>query len=67
MIYPERRLWSAVILQAIHDLLGRSYKDQRHALVWIFYNDPDYFKVCNYANIDPMHVRKKAFYKIING
>jgi len=67
MIYPERRLWSAVILRAMEDLFGKSYENQRHAFVWIFYNDPDYFRVCNYANIDPMHVRKKAFYKIING
>ncbi len=67
MLCPERELWNSVVLQAMDDLFCRSYENQRHALVWIFYNDPDYFRVCSYAGIDPMHVRKKAFYKIING
>ncbi len=63
----ERELWNAVILHAVEDLFSDSYWEQRDAFVWFFRNNPDYFRICDYAEIDPMCLRKKVFDRIING
>lgn len=63
----EVALWNAVIIRAIEDLFAGSHQEQRAALRWLFENNNDFKKVCDYAGIDPVHVRKNVFGKIING
>lgn len=63
----EIALWNAVIVQAIEDLFRGNDKERRDAFRWIFENNPDFKRVCDYAGIDPMYVRRNVFGKIING
>ena len=63
----EVLLWRAVITQAIEDLFKSSSQDGRAAFRWLFEKNPDYIKVCDLADVDPMGVRRSVFKKIING
>lgn len=50
MKYDEVRLWSAVIIQAIQDLLGKNQKLRKEAQGWI--NSQSFAVVCDLANLD---------------
>lgn len=50
MKYDEGRLWSAVIIQAIQDLLGKNQKLRKEAQGWI--NSQSFAMVCDLANLD---------------
>lgn len=63
----EVALWNAVIKQAVEDLFSGTDLERRAAFVWIFKNNADFRRVCDYAGADPMYVRKKVFAKIIIG
>ncbi len=63
----EVALWNAVIIKAIEDLFTGSHQERREAFRWIFETNPDFRKVCDYAGVDPMYVRRNVFGKIING
>ncbi len=63
----EEALWNAVIVQAINDLFHGSDKERRDSFRWIFENNPDFRRVCDYAKVDPMCLRQNVFSRIING
>lgn len=63
----EVALWNAVIVQAIEDLFRGNDEERRDAFCWIFENNPDFRRVCDYARIDPIYVRRNVFGKIVNG
>ena len=63
----EVSLWNAVIVQAINDLFHGSDKERRDSFRWIFENNADFRRVCDYAGVDPMCLRQTVFSRIING
>ena len=63
----EEALWNAVIVQAINDLFHGSDKERRDSFRWIFENNSDFRRVCDYAKVDPMCLRQNVFSRIING
>lgn len=67
MVAGERRLWRAVVLQAIDDVFSLNDRNQRAAIRWIFGNSKDFRMVCELAGVAPRWVRQKAFEKIITG
>lgn len=69
----EKKLWAAVLEQAIRDYAGTRYKmvsgqtvaqkrDMRAAKVWIFYSDrtdeTSFNTVCSILGMDPEYARK---------
>lgn len=61
----EESLWKAVILQAFADLQSNSKKpnmknNKVKALLWFNLNNKDFITVCEYANLDPCYVWKRA-------
>lgn len=67
MVVGERRLWRAVVLQAIDDVFSLNDRNQRAAIRWIFGDSEDFRMVCELAGVAPRWVRRKAFEKIITG
>ena len=63
----EVTLWNAVIVQAIEDLFRGNNKERRYSFRWIFENNADFRRVCDYAKVDPMCLRQNVFSRIING
>ena len=49
---PERRLWTAVLLQAVQDWQSMSARSRREAEVFLFNSDADFETVCQSAGID---------------
>ena len=61
----EEALWRAVILQAFIDMKNNSKKKLANtfrvkATLWFNLKNKDFLTVCNYANLDPYYVWKKA-------
>ena len=61
----EFALWRSVILQAFMDLAGNSKRTEdivakRKALLWFSMFNQDFLTICDYANLDPAFVYKKA-------
>ena len=63
----ERKLWNAVVIQAIRDVFGDSNFERRSALRWIFEKNKDFPFVCELAGISPQFVQTRVFNQIIRG
>lgn len=69
--FGEGALWKAVIMQAIVDAVSnnkdRKYKSIRlKAIAWLTSEDEDFERVCRWADLDPVYVRRKALKAIKN-
>lgn len=61
----EQALWQAVITQALMDAANQSTKEEakhakREALAWLRGTSADFYAVCDYAGLNPDHVRSRA-------
>lgn len=63
----ELRMWRAVLQQAIDDLVHGSFDEQRRAFSWLFMPDKDFSAICDYADVSPDYVRRKAWNRILKG
>jgi hypothetical protein len=55
----ERRLWAAVILQALEDWQSGSVRRRTEAENFFFDSDKDFATVCTRAGLNPESVREK--------
>jgi hypothetical protein len=55
----ERRLWTAVIVNAIEEWKDGTLRARRAAQTFLFESDNDFFSVCASAGLDPSHLRSK--------
>jgi hypothetical protein len=55
----ERRLWAAVLTQALEDWRGDRIRDKRAAEEFLFEDQRDFETVCVGAGIDPSSLRAK--------
>jgi hypothetical protein len=61
---PERRLWKAVVLNAITDAMSNpSTKyckmNKLRALSWLLNDDNNFCAVCDFAGLSPREIRNK--------
>jgi hypothetical protein len=56
---PERRLWVAVLLQAIQEWQVGALRISRAAEQFLFENEEDFEMVCQGAGIEPSSIRQK--------
>lgn len=56
---PERRLWAAVLLQAIEDWRSGNMRRRREAESFLFSNGKDFATVCHGIGLDPSVVLTK--------
>jgi hypothetical protein len=56
---PERRLWTAVLLQAVQDWQSVSARARREAETFLFESEADFESVCQHAGIDPGSLQTK--------
>lgn len=62
---PEQRLWRAVIVQVMYDILSdydnnyRDKGDESLALAWVQSKHKDFVDVCRNAGFDPDYLYKK--------
>jgi hypothetical protein len=56
---PERRLWVAVLLQAIQEWQVGPVRVSRAAEQFLFQNAEDFEMVCQGAGIEPTSIREK--------
>ena len=56
---PERRLWTAVLLQAVQDWQSVSARTRREAEAFLFESEKDFESVCQHAGIDPGSLQTK--------
>lgn len=49
---PERRLWCAVLVQAVEDWRSANIRRQREAEAFLFRNEKDFTSVCMSAGIE---------------
>ncbi len=54
-----RRLWSAVLLQALEDWQSNSLGRQSEADRFLFHSQADFANACNNAGLDPLSVTNK--------
>ena len=73
---PERALFAAVIIQAMHDAMGpqrperRSNptgKEQRDAREWLLSGSDDFRRVCGFASIDAVSVLRTTRWHYFQG
>ena len=57
--YSERRLWTAVILTAVEDWRNGPLRAQRKAQEFLFEDDKDFARVCDWAGLEPGSLRVK--------
>ena len=63
---PEKKLWRAVICQALYDALSdvqfkqRTLTEKVKAQNWFIYNSSNFKKACDYAGFDPDYLSKKV-------
>jgi len=57
--YGERRLWTAVILTAVEDWRNGPLGAQRKAQQFLFEDDKDFARVCDWAGLEPGSLRVK--------
>lgn len=55
----ERRLWTAVIVNAIEEWKAGTLRARRAAQYFLFETDDDFNSVCACAGLDPSHLRSK--------
>jgi len=55
----ERRLWTAVIVNAIEEWKAGTLRARRAAQHFLFETDDDFNSVCACAGLDPSHLRSK--------
>lgn len=55
----ERRLWLAVVMQAVEEWRGGSLRDRRKAQEFIFGGAPDFAMVCTNAGLDPESLKSR--------
>jgi len=55
----ERRLWTAVITNAVEDWLSGPLRTRRSAQQFLFENENDFQQVCACAGLDPSSLRAK--------
>jgi hypothetical protein len=55
----ERRLWTAVIVNAIEEWKVGTLKARRAAQTFLFESDHDFNRVCDGAGLDPGNLRSK--------
>jgi len=56
---PERRLWVAVLLQAIQEWQTGPVRISRAAEQFLFENEEDFEMVCQGAGMEPSRMRQK--------
>ena len=57
--HGERRLWTAVILRAVEDWRNGPLRAQRKAQQFLFEDDKDFARVCDWAGLEPGSLRVK--------
>ena len=63
---PEKRLWRAVICQALYDALSdvenkaTSYRVKEKAQNWFIYNSGNFKRACDFAGFDSDYINKKV-------
>ncbi|MFZ0738408.1 MAG: hypothetical protein WAM96_15035 [Candidatus Acidiferrales bacterium] len=55
----ERRLWMAVLLQAVQDWQSHNIRAQREAEDFFFHSTEDFERVCHGAGMDPATLQSK--------
>lgn len=55
----ERRMWMAVLVQAVEDWRGDSIRASRAAEEFLFHNHEDFDSVCTGAGVDPGSFRSQ--------
>jgi hypothetical protein len=55
----ERRLWTAVIVNAIEEWQAGSLRARRAAQHFLFESDSDFNRACACAGLDPVNLRSK--------
>lgn len=55
----ERRLWTAVIVNAIEEWKAGTLRARRAAQTFLFDSDNDFNSVCACAGLDPSYLRSK--------
>jgi len=56
---PERRLWAAVLLQAVEDWRSNNMRAHRAAEAFLFNSGIDFETVCQGAGFDPVNFQSK--------
>jgi len=63
---PEKKLWRAVICQALYDALSdlegkqMPISEREKAQNWFVYNSGNFKRACDYAGFDPDYLSKKV-------
>lgn len=55
----ERRLWLAVVVQAVEEWRGGTLRNKRLAQEFLFDDSNDFQSVCANAGLDPQNLRSK--------
>ncbi|HUJ32549.1 MAG TPA: hypothetical protein VLY23_14800 [Candidatus Acidoferrum sp.] len=58
-LIAERRLWTAVVTNAVEEWLSGTLRARRAAQEFLFENNPDFEQVCACAGLDPSSFRSK--------
>ncbi len=57
--YPERRLWTAVLLQAVEDWRSNNMRAYEAANAFLFHGGEDFDRVCQGAGFEPSALQSK--------
>jgi hypothetical protein len=57
--FSQRRLWTAVLLQAIEDWTSTNLRRQREAEKFLFQSKDDFARVCRGAALEPSTILSK--------
>jgi hypothetical protein len=57
--FSQRRLWTAVLLQAIEDWTSTNMRRQREAEKFLFKSQDDFARVCKSAGLEPGSILSK--------
>ncbi len=71
ILTPEIALWRAVILQSILDRLTQSKRGsdilaRKNAKNWMKIDNEDFLAVCEFAQLEPDFVLRKANFALVN-
>lgn len=67
----EKSLWKAVIMQAVLDIMNSSARTEnivakQEAISWFSLRNPNFLKVCEYADLNAKWVLKKVRFALKN-
>ena len=63
---PEKRLFIAILSQAVHDAFKTADKlSKDSARSWLLSNSRDFRNICEFAGKDPAYVREKIKKKVL--